>query len=192
MNTDVFFQCISTYAHLSSESRDAWANILRTKKYDEGDYFLRVGQVPKDVAFVCQGLFSQYYLSEQGDKVIKYFFPEGRIAGSIPATLTKSKSSFAIEAIEPVIALEYDFLKFKKLVSTYEDIAQFYISYLEKHWVMEKEPQEVAYKQDTANIRYERFLNNNPKLVKRLKKYQIAAYLGITPTQLSRILSEKK
>lgn len=192
MNTDIFFQKIRTYTHLTTESRDAWADILREKKYDKGDYFLRVGQIPRRVAFVCKGLFSQYYLTDGGDLVIKYFFPEGRIAGSIPATLTNSKSAFAIEAIEQTTVLEYDFSAFKNLVSTYKDIAEFYITYMEKHWVIEKEPLEISYRNDTAAVRYDAFLEKFPKLANRLKKHQIASYLGITPTQLSRILPENK
>lgn len=192
MNTDIFFQKIRTYTHLPTEARNAWADILREKKYDKGDYFLRVGQIPRSVAFVCEGLFSQYYITDQGDKVIKYFFPEGRIAGSIPATLTNSKSLFAIEAIERTTVLEYDYRKFKNLVSSYEDIAEFYIAYLEKHWVIEKEPQEISYRNDTAAVRYNKFVKKYPELTDRLKKHQIASYLGITPTQLSRILAENK
>lgn len=192
MTTDIFFQKVNTYTHLNPASHDALADILSENKYNKGDYFLSVGQTPRKVAFVSRGLFSQYYLTEDGDKVIKYFFPEGRIAGSIPATLTQSKSPFAIEALEQTIVLEYDYQKFKKLVSTYRDIADFYISYLEKHWVIEKEPFEISYRHDTADTRYDKFCEDYPELTKRLKKHQIASYLGITPTQLSRILPENK
>lgn len=187
MNTDFFFQKVGTYTHLSAESRDAWANILREAEYNKGDYFLSVGQIPRKVAFVCNGLFSLYYLTDQGDKVTKYFFHEGRIAGSMPDTLRREKTLFTIEAIEQTTVLEYDYQKFKTLVSTYGDIAKFYINYLEKHWIIEKVPQEVSYRNDTAIVRYNKFLDSYPQLAKRLKMHQIASYLGITPTQLSRI-----
>lgn len=186
-NTDLFFEKIKTYALLTKESELAWADLLKEKVYNKGEYLVGIGQVPRKIAFVCKGLFSQYYIDNDGDTVIKYFFPEGRIAGSIPATLTKTESLFAIEALEKTTVLEYDFASFKNLVSLHKDVAQFYMGYMEKHWIIDKEPYEISLRNDSAQIRYDEFVKKYPGLVKRLKKHHIAAYLGITPTQLSRI-----
>lgn len=192
MKTDIFFQKVRSYTGLSDEAEIAWTKILREKEYRKGEYFIRIGEVPQKVAFVCKGLFSQYYITDNGDTVIKYFFPEGRIAGSIPATLAGSESLFAIEAIERTRVLEYDFHEFKELVSRYKDIADFYIRYIEKHWIIEKEPYEISLRKESAAIRYDEFLGKYPELINRLKKHQIAAFLGITPTQLSRIFFANK
>ncbi|GEP97843.1 Crp/Fnr family transcriptional regulator [Chitinophaga cymbidii] len=189
MHTDQFFQKIRTYAHLSPEAEDAWLALLKENTYRRGDNFINIGQTPKKVAFVTKGLFSQYYITEKGDTVIKYFFPEGRIAGSIPATLTKSGSPFTISALEDSTVLEYDFHAFRNLVSEHRDVAEFYIRYMEQHWVIDKEPDEISLRNDSARIRYDAFLQKYPELVNRLKKHHIAAYLGITPTQLSRIFA---
>lgn len=192
MNTEPFFQKIRTYVDLSTEAEQAWLALLKEKTYHKGDNFIRTGQIPSKVAFITKGLFSQYYITDNGDTVIKYFFPEGRFAGSIPATLTKSESPFTIEALEDTTVLEYNFHDFKKLVPIYKDIAAFYIRYMEQHWVIDKEPYEISLRNDTAKIRYDQFLEKYPDLVTRLKKHHIAAYLGITPTQLSRIFFANK
>jgi CRP-like cAMP-binding protein len=187
-----FFERVKQYVILSAEAREDWASLLKLKIYQRGDYFIRVGQIPRNVAFVVRGLFSQYYISEEGTNVIKNFFHEGRLAGSVPATLTRRESPFAIDALEETVVLEFDFLEFKKLVRKHRDIADAYIQYMEKYWVIEKEPDEISFRNDTAAIRYSGFLKKYPQLVKRLKKYHIASYLGITPTQLSRILFTNK
>lgn len=192
MITDQFFKKIRTYCSLSKEAENAWQVLLTEKTYKKGDNFVRIGQTPKKLAFVGKGLFSQYYINDSGETIIKYFFPEGRIAGSIPATLTQSESLFHITALEETTVLEYDFNEFKKLVSTFDDVAQFYIRYLEQHWVIDKEPYEISLRSDSAKIRYADFLRKYPDLVKRLEKHHIAAYLGITPTQLSRIFGYSK
>lgn len=192
MTTDLFFKKIRTYKNLSKEAEFAWQNLLKEKTYKKGENFIRIGQIPKKVAFVVKGLFSQYYIDDKGETMIKYFFPEGRIAGSIPATLQQSESFFDIIALEETTVLEYDFTEFKKLVSTYPDISEFYIRYLEQHWVIDKEPYEVSLRSNLAKVRYADFLRKYPDLVKRLKKHHIAAYLGITPTQLSRIFGYSK
>lgn len=186
MNAEIFFNKIRTYGDLSREAENDWKDLLNAKVYPKGSDFLSMGDVPRNVAFIVKGLFSQSYISENGDTVIKYFFPEGRIAGSIPATLTKSESLFTITALEETSVFEYDFLEFKSLVSKHSDIADFYIGYIERHWIIEKEPYEISFRSDSAKIRYDDFLRKYPGLAPRLKKHQIAAYLGITPTQLSR------
>lgn len=190
--TQNFFQKIRSYTNLSPAAEDAWRNLLEEKTYQKGENFVRIGQMPKKVAFVVKGLFSQYYINEKGETIIKYFFPEGRIAGSMPAILTQSESLFDITALEETTVLEYDFSEFKKLVANFDDVATFYIRYLEQHWVIDKEPYEVSLRSDSAKVRYADFLRKYPDLVNRLKKHQIAAYLGITPTQLSRIFGYSK
>jgi len=192
METEIFFQKIRTYGSLTQEAELAWEQFLKVKTYLKGEHFLIVGQIPKKVAFVVKGLFSQYFITENGATVIKYFFPEERIAGSIPATLTRTPSLFAIEALEDTIVVEYDYHEFKNLAATYHDVADFYIRYMEQHWIIEKEPLEIATKNDTAATQYRDFLKKYPGLVSRLKKHHIASYLGITPTQLSRIFGYSK
>jgi CRP-like cAMP-binding protein len=192
MSHTLFFQKIRTYTQLSGEAEDAWASLLHEKKYNKGDNFIAEGQIPRKLAFVVKGLFSQYYISHEGDIVIKYFFPEQRIAGSVSAMLSGTASIFTITALENSSVLEYDFAAFKKLVAQFPDIASFYIRYMEQHWIIEKEPYEISLRHDTAKTRYDEFVQRYPGLIKRLKKHHIASYLGITPTQLSRIFFANK
>jgi CRP-like cAMP-binding protein len=189
---EIFFNKIGSYSKLSDQSKAAWEAILVRKVYKKGEHFVSEGELTKKVAFVTSGLFSQNYTSEEGEVVIKTFFPELRFAASVSAMLKKSPSIFTITAIENTTVLEYDFFEFKKLTQTYSDISAFYINYMELHWIIEKEPLEISLRHDTAKIRYEEFINKYPGLSKRLKKHHIASYLGITPTQLSRIFLTNK
>ncbi|HMH20238.1 MAG TPA: Crp/Fnr family transcriptional regulator [Puia sp.] len=181
---------IDRYILLSAESKAALESILKKKTYKKHDFFLTEGQVPRAVAFVAKGLFSQYHTSENGDVIIKRFFPEGYFLASMSAMLKKAPGMFTIQALEPSTILEYDFYKFKELTETHADIAAFYIKYMEVHWIIEKEPLEISFRYDSARSRYLDFLKNYPALEPRLKQHHIASYLGITPTQLSRIRSD--
>lgn len=192
MSTELFFQTIRKYADLSLPAEEAWSKILNKKAYKKGENFVSEGQVAKKVAFVVKGLFSQYYTSDNGDIIIKYFFPEQRLAASITSILSKTPGIFTVTAIENATVLEYDFFEFKKLVQEYNDIASFYIRYMELHWIIEKEPLEISFRHDSAKKRYDEFVKKYPLLIKRLKKHHIASYLGITPTQLSRIFFANK
>lgn len=180
----------NTYGLLSEGAVEDLAKLVRPHSYAKGGYFLKEGQTPKNVAFVVSGLFSQYYASPDGDMVIKKFFPENHFAASVTALLTHSPSIFAIRALEPAQTLEYNFDDFKLLTSKHRDLAAFYIRYMELHWIIEKEPLEISFRHDNAKTRYINFLKAYPNLEPRLKQHEIASYLGVTPTQLSRIRAE--
>ncbi|MCD2421537.1 Crp/Fnr family transcriptional regulator [Niabella pedocola] len=191
MSYPQFFQQVRKYHPITIEAEQAWAELLKEKTYRRGERLVTEGQVPRKFAFICSGLAYQYYLPADGEMIIKYFFPENRLAASVTATMTGTPSQFTIAFIEDAVVLEYDFSAFRKLVDQHQDLALFYIRYLEKHWVIEKEPLEIAFRSDTAAIRYRQFLASHQHLLPRLKKYHIASYLGITPTQLSRIINGK-
>lgn len=187
MDSEGFFAKIRSYADLSERAEKAWAKLLRPKEYRKDDSFIRAGDVPTKYAFVVQGLFCQHYVGPEGDLVVKYFFPENRIAASVSATLLGEPSLFSITAIEDSRVLEYDFAAFRALVAEFPDIAAFYIRYMERHWIIEKEPGEIAFRHDDAMKRYRDFILREPSLHKRLKQHHIAAWLGITPESLSRL-----
>lgn len=187
MTTDTFFRTIGKYADLSAEARRAWASLLRPRQYRKEESFIRAGDVPATYAFVVKGLFCQHYVGRDGNMIIKYFFAENRIAASVSATMLRAPSLFTITAIEDSTVLEYDFAAFKALVREFPDVAAFYISYLERHWIIEKEPVEISFRHDDSMQRYLDFLRAEPELHKRLKQHHIAAWLGITPESLSRL-----
>jgi CRP-like cAMP-binding protein len=187
MNAEAFFTKIRAYTDLSAKAELAWLSLLRPRQYGKEEPFIRAGDVPTACAFVVEGLLCQHYVGHDGDLIIKYFFPENRIAASVSATLLGEPSLFTITAIENSTVLEYDFAAFKSLASEFSDVAAFYISYMERHWIIEKEPGEIAFRHDNAMQRYIDFIRREPELHRRLKQHHIAAWLGITPESLSRL-----
>ncbi|HEU4554281.1 MAG TPA: cyclic nucleotide-binding domain-containing protein [Chitinophaga sp.] len=171
MNKELFFHQIRKYYPIAEATASAWSTLLQPKTYGKGEYLVKEGEVPNKIAFICQGLAYQSYLPDEGEMIIKYFFPENRLAASVTATMTRTPSHFSIVAIEETVVLEYDFAEFRKLVEQHSDLALFYINYLEKHWVIEKEPLEIAFRTDTAAKRYEDFLLSHKHIIHRLKKY---------------------
>ncbi len=188
MEFEPLFSKVRTYAELSQASQSRWEKLLRPGFYRKGETFVSLGETPNRVGFVLEGLFAQEYVAESGDATIKYFFPEGRFAASVGAMLAGTASKFSIGALEDTKVISYGFSEFKQLTEQCEDIARFYIRYMERHWILEKEPLEISFRHDRAAQRYRDFLKTYPGLAARLKKHHIASYLGITPTQFSRLV----
>ncbi|MHA4836553.1 Crp/Fnr family transcriptional regulator [Sphingopyxis sp. MSC1_008] len=184
---DEFFEKVAEYTRLDEVARKAWRALLVQRDYQKGDLLVTQGQPTRSIFFVLRGLLLQYHISEDGEAIVKRFFLEHGFAASTSALLTDRESDFSIKALEPAIVWEYDFARFKELVRDHPAIAAFYVNYIERHWIVEKEPLEISFRNDDARRKYARFLESYPGLEKRLRQHEIAAFLGITPTQLSRI-----
>ncbi|HWW57930.1 MAG TPA: Crp/Fnr family transcriptional regulator [Sphingopyxis sp.] len=191
-STDEFFEKVSEYASLDAAAREAWQKLLVKQDYRKNEHLVVQGQPTRNIFFVESGLLLQYHVGEGGEAMVKRFFLERSFAASTSALLTEAASDFSIRALEPVSVWAYDFRRFKDLVRDHRDIANFYIGYMERHWVVEKEPLEISFRNDDARRKYARFLEAYPGLEKRIRQHEVAAFLGITPTQLSRIRSGRR
>lgn len=163
------------------------ADLLRLEKVSKGDYLLREGQISRDIYFVCKGVITSQYITDDGGTHIKNFFLEGNFAASTVSSLLFTPSAFGLQALEDSVVLAMDYRNYRQIILESETLKTFYISYLEKNWVIENERKQIAFATQTARERYLTFLKEYPNLEERVSQLHIASYLGVTPTQLSRI-----
>lgn len=87
------------------------------KKIPETRYPGHDRAAPKKVHFVVNGLLSQNFIAENGDVIIKYFFPEQRLAGAVKfmGTLATRFASFHLSRLPSCwVALPFSFLNLKR------------------------------------------------------------------------------
>jgi len=184
-----FIEQIKQYYPLSDETIAALINICTDEKYLKNELLQESGVAARYYYFIKSGLVGYYTVDEQGDSVYKIFFEEHSFAASTAAIVENRVSDFTIIALEESTVIRYPVREYRELLLKYHDLALFQIHYLEKNWVVKKEPLEISLKYETAKERYLKLLENK-SLYNRLKQHHIASYLGITPTQLSRIKKE--
>ena len=182
-----FKQALSRYALVTDESFAKWSTLMKLKTIEKGEYPLQVGQVARKMYFVCEGILSAIYLNPEGNSHTKNFFLESHFAASTASLLQAAPSAFSIQALENSIVLEFDYQQYKHLVRTDNNLKDFYIAYLEDQWVLKNEKRHIAFATQTSAERYHTFLEQYPDLDKRVPQHYIASYLGVTPTQLSRL-----
>ncbi|WP_338129753.1 Crp/Fnr family transcriptional regulator [Chryseobacterium arthrosphaerae] len=189
MNVSEFLQQINQYYPLSDETASALLEICTENIYRKNEHLLQAGNMARYYYFIKSGLAGYYTIDESGDSIYKTFFEENSFVASTAAIIKNEPSEFSIIALEDCTVIQYPVKAYRELLEKHPDLALFHIHYLEKNWVVKKEPLEVSLKYETAKQRYV-FLLENRSLYNRLKQNQIASYLGITPTQLSRIRKE--
>lgn len=174
---------------------EAWTLIKSTLQFQtlkKGDVLLREGQTAKNLHFIAKGVLRAYFMNDAGNIYNKNIFLEGSLAGSMVSLLLGKPSYFTLEALEDTVVINLNFKKYKEFISQNDDLKNFYIAYIEKNWIVEKEQREISIVMEDAMIRYLKFIESSPGIEKRVPLQHIASHLGITPTQLSRIRKELK
>ncbi len=190
MKEKAFIALKKSMENYSPISNETWSNlkqICRFRNIEKKQVLYQAGEVPISFSFVYSGLFKYFVTDEKGNEYIKMFFNEGTFPGPMAALLKSTPSQFSIDAIDSSSVIEINFKEYRKLLVEKHDLKLFQIYYLEKNWLLAKEPREVEIVQKSATQRYKKFLEDYPNLEKRLQQYHIASHLGVTPTQLSRI-----
>lgn len=180
-------QVFLDYHALKQETLDELYVMAKIKTLSKNEFLLRVGSTAKEVYILKRGAIIAYFLDTEGNTYNKNIFLEGNLVGSTVSYLTNTPSRFALEAIEDCEIISFNYARYRQLINESVDFKNFYIAYLEKNWVIEKEKREIDIVMTDATARYQELLADHPGLDKRIPLVHIASHLGITPTQLSRI-----
>lgn len=159
---------------------------LRLRKLKKGDFFVREGDISHEIAIVKKGIFSAYYIEKTGLEAIKYFYPEESVLVSYYAYLKGQESGYYIQALEECEIYVMELCDFKQMVEGSYQLLYLCKKALDEILIM-KEDHATSFTRLNSTERYQQFVDTYPGLEKRVKQYQIASYLGITPVSLSRI-----
>lgn len=183
---------LNRYQSVSDESVSLLLSISRIQNLKKGDLLLDIGKISKEKHILYKGAIVSYFTNSRGELYHKNIFLEDDFVGSTVSALKEKPSEFALEAIEDTTLISFNHRKYHELISRNSDLKNFYIAYLEKNWVIEKERREIDIILKNANERYLDFIKSHAKIETRIPLHYIASHLGITPTQLSRIRKKLK
>lgn len=180
-------QTIESYYPISENSWKLIENITSFQTLKKGETLLQNGEIAKNLHYIAKGVLRAFITDEQGNFYNKNLFLDNYLAGSKVSLMLQTPSNFTIEALEDSIVININYKKYIEAINENDDLKNFYIAHLERHWIIEKEQREVALVMQNATERYVTLLEKHPDIADRVPLLHIASHLGITPTQLSRI-----
>lgn len=158
---------------------------LPQRQLKAGGTLLRIGEAPRHVWWIRQGLLRFYFLTPEGLERNKSFHTEGAWVGSgMPPR--RASSPYAIEALEDTDLLELSYEALEDVIARFPAIETVHADAL--GWTFsEQVAREAELLSEDAASRYTRFLRERPALAARLPLHHVASHLGITNVALSRI-----
>ncbi len=185
-----FQQYLNKIINFTATEMELFLSLFSEKQLKKNEYFAREGEFSKKFAFVSTGIFRAFYRNNDGNEYNKSFFTKNSFIGAYSSLISGQKNLINIRCLTDCTFLIADFSGFTNLYSRSpktERLARI----LAEQFFIEKEKREIELVMLDATERYEIFRREHPNLENLIPQYHIASYLGITPTQLSRIRAKK-
>ena len=172
------------------ESLDALVSCFEEAELPKGMAFAKKGEYSKHIAFVKSGVLRAFYSNEKGEVYNKTFFTESSLVGAYSSLVTGQKNLINIDALTQCSILVAPFEHITKLYTQFPTVERM-ARILAEQFFVSKEKREIELVTLEAKDRYAIFQKEHPGLEQRIPQYHIASYLGVSPTQLSRIRAQK-
>lgn len=156
------------------------------KHLSNGEYFITEGIRATQIGFLIEGVVRAFYRTAKGVEYNKHFFTGHSFIGGYSSLINGEINHINQQALSDCIVLVADYDKLSLLYSSCRDLETAARKLAEIRFI-EKEKREIDLVLLDADRRYLLFREENPGIEKLIPQYHIASYLGITPTQLSRI-----
>lgn len=180
---------LNSYQFLQDAEIDEVAQFATIKYLKKGEYFIRQGEVCKEVAFVKTGIFRNFITSQTGE--------ESTYCITLPNNSISSYTSYitgnaTIENIQAIANSEIFVLPKEVLDNAINESHNWmkYMKILSESEYMKLEKRIFSFVSEKAKQRYLTLLEQNPHYVQQIPLQYLASYLGITQRHLSRLRRE--
>jgi len=183
---EVLFQHIQEKVSLSDLDKEAIETFFIPKKLRKRQYLLQEGDVCKYLTFIAKGLLRTYNVDDKGDEHMSVFGWEGWWLSDFNSFLSGESAVFNIDAIEDSELLLISRENYEALTLAVP-IMDRYFRILYQNSIVTKERRLMSSITHSAEEKYVKLAESNPKMIERVPQNLIASYLGIAPETLSRI-----
>ncbi len=182
-------QYLRSFDLFSNEEINQLVQLFEVRNLKKNDIFINEGKTSNEVAFVIDGLFRSFYISEEGKDITYCFrFPNQFIA-AYSSFITGNPSVENIQAITKaqILVIKKEVIQGLSIHSLKWTI---FLKIVAEQQYLELENRIFQLQRDSASKRYKSLMENQPTYIQKLPLQYLASFLGITQRHLSRIRSE--
>ncbi|MGH1339706.1 MAG: Crp/Fnr family transcriptional regulator [Aureispira sp.] len=183
---DRFTTYLRQFSPLPKDLARELVQVFKRRTLKKDAYFARAGSYVHDIGFLEEGVVRAYAKNEAGKVYNKQFFVGPTLIGAYSALILQQPNQIAQQALTDCIIHQ---APYKKITALYEEhhCLEHLGRQIAERLFIEKEKKELERAFLDATARYLLLREEYPTLEQQIPQYHIAAYLGISATQLSRI-----
>ena len=176
--------------YFSEADRNAFLALFQVEERAKHSFFAKEGSHPTQIGFMEWGVARAYYENKKKKNYNKTFFTASTFLGAYSALIAQKRNLINIQCLTDCKIWVADYKKIVELFDTHPMIERLARKLAEQFFV-QKEKREIDLVMLDAMERYALFQEAYPDLEQLIPQYHIASYLGVSPTQLSRIRAKK-
>jgi CRP-like cAMP-binding protein len=185
------FATLTRFGELPRKAVSAVTALLRPAAFRKEDWLLRGSEQATLCHFIVRGLVRELYIDPDGGEHTRSFVAEGGLTGSLVDLISGEPAITWIQALEPTDTLAFVYADFRKLCDLHPSLERLARLHAEELYVrkVHREHELLAL---PAQARYQRWIHGSHNIDARVRRRDLASYLGITAEHLSRLRSDRR
>jgi CRP-like cAMP-binding protein len=183
---EIFQQYLDSRITLTDEQKEQIRSVCILKKLRKKQYLLQEGDVWKYNAFITKGCLRTYAVDEKGLEHVIGFGIENWWIGDRESLLSNQPSKLNIDVIEDSEVALFTKQNFDALCAAIPVFNEMVNAIIQKSFIANQN-RILSTISNTAEEKYNHFINKYPDFAMRIPQAMIASYLGIKPETLSRV-----
>jgi CRP-like cAMP-binding protein len=159
------------------------------KQIARNELQLQVGKIADEYLYLEKGYMRSFAFSTEGDEVTTNFYLPGQMVFEVSSFFNRTRSKEGIQALTDCEGWFLSYKALNDLFHGYPEFREFGRSMLVKGFA-DLKIRMLSMITETAEGRYAQLLQDKPEVFQHASLKNIASYLGITDTSLSRIRKE--
>ena len=189
MDKESLIQFIQQNSPASRPVVDAIVSEFEECRFAKNEYLVREGKVSDSYLYLTDGCMRAFTLDTNGNEVTTNFFLKNRVVFEVSSFFMRIPSTENIQAIAACAGFIVTFEKVNRLFHALPEFREFGRTMLVKEFAAFKH-RTLALINKSAEERYADLITTNKDVFQYAQLKQIASYLGVTDTSLSRIRRE--
>jgi CRP-like cAMP-binding protein len=158
-------------------------------EFSRNEFLLEEGKIANRYFFIESGFVRSYAMDVEGNDISTNFYSVGDIVIDWPSFFLRTSTKENIQALTDCVCWQLDFETFQQLFHGIEAFRENGRTTLVGSY-FELKRHSISMITDQAKDRYKRLMREKPLIIQHISLKQIATYLGVTDTSLSRIRKE--
>jgi CRP-like cAMP-binding protein len=165
--------------------------LLARRAFAPREHLSPLGSLQTTIGLLESGRVRAYFSTADGKEYNKHFFTGPDLVGDYASLLTGRPVEVPQQALTPCVVWTVDHGAIRALEDRHPSLVQLQRRFAEGMYLI-KEQRELEMATMNATQRYARLVDQHPGIEVDIPLYEVARYLGITPTQLSRVRAARR
>ena len=190
MNSGQIIDYLKRYVDVTDDEAMAFSNAFKEVRVKKRQFIIQPGFTVRHRNYVAEGAFRAYVIDDKGqDHTIAFAIEDWWISDYNSYILQKPATMFVV-ALEDSLVLQIDYENEQELKQANHKFETFFRIRAERTAAFSQQ-RIISNLTETAEQRYERFIEQYPTIATRVPQYALASFLGMTTEFLSRIRNKR-